>query len=87
MSEPRTVDIDVQHGTTIRTHRVSVELKAHIEREAVAQERARLRAAARELPDDPDPGFAASPDFYLGYDEGIEAVLRLLDPEAEGGTP
>lgn len=50
-----------------------------IEREAVAQERARIRAAVDGLPDQWGPSDEA------GYVRRKD-VLRLLDPEAEGGT-
>ena len=63
------------------------QLRAAIEREAVAQERARLRAAVEGLPDvNPTPtvGEGRSTDWPMVR---RAAVLRLLDPEAEGGTP
>ena len=52
----------------------SIEL---IEREAVAQERARLRAAVEGLPARGD---------MMALMVSRAAVLRVLDPEAEGGT-
>ena len=56
-----------------------------IEREAVAQERARIRAAVEAL----RAGTSRDGRYDLGWDDALDciaAVLRVLDPEAEGGT-
>lgn len=60
--------------------------------EAVAQERARIRAAVEAMPD--CSPLAESPETIIEYGEGYcdglfagrSQVLRVLDPEAEGGT-
>ena len=58
-----------------------------IEREAVAQERARLRAALPEAIEDCDRvGWDDALTTDLRPEDALAAVLRLLDPEAEGGT-
>ena len=83
-----------RHHITVTLEYVDVMVEL-IEREAVAQERARLRAVVEGLPNPWDEGAEFVTEFSnafgfeknaFGFEKGRAAVLRLLDPEAEGGT-
>lgn len=56
-----------------------------VQREAVAQERARIRSAVEGLDETVTPGDMGWRPVPGSVSRA--AVLRALDPEAEGGTP